>query len=509
MDEDISNKIIIYDQKIIENGNLRRMVSRIIENGDPYNLFCEVEKEYENYLCPEIVDNLIYLLLPIAIRNGFDIISKVQVSETFLHNMNEILIPHLVMGDSRLKSIKVRAPYSDKIYSGNAVATAVTCGIDSTYTIMKYTSDNWKNIKLNQLVITNASVDLWDTIDSDLHGWISEHKSFFQRYENIAKETGLPLIKIFSNYIQHVCKKSKYKIPHLYVHNYITMANILALKKMFRIYYFSSTISYNKFTLNNNATEDTDRHELLSMHVLSTPGFLCFSSGISESRITKTKLLADYPLAQRYLHPCFTKQDANCSNPSCVKCLRALLTFDYYGKLDQMIHVFDISRYRKQRIEYLISLIKNKDHEYFIDLYEIFTKKNPLAIKEAMDKYISENMIHKDQYNDLFQAFTLANQYLVITDIESRFQKLLSKNNINTLCIIGDGTLGRKIVEIIKHHVQIFYWKDEQAKSCDASLNLCIPERYLVDAEHKIAKFNFPFNYTLFSLYDELDKIRT
>ena len=75
------------------------MTTHINENGAPFDLFAEVEEEFKDYLCPELVDGVVYLCLPVAMRYGHDIVSDIPVSEQSLHNINTVLIPSLVMGD--------------------------------------------------------------------------------------------------------------------------------------------------------------------------------------------------------------------------------------------------------------------------------------------------------------------------------------------------------------------------------------------------------------------------
>lgn len=106
----MNKKIEIKQPYVTENGSLYRLNADIYEDGNLYQLFAEVEETYSQYLCTDRSDAFLYLALPVALRKGYDIYCEAPVTEQFLHNINEILIPHLVRGDKRLQPVTVHAP---------------------------------------------------------------------------------------------------------------------------------------------------------------------------------------------------------------------------------------------------------------------------------------------------------------------------------------------------------------------------------------------------------------
>lgn len=191
---------------------------------------------------------------------------------------------------------------------------------------MLYANSVYNSFKLSHLFIANSSIDLRVGSDFDIFKWKSDNQNFIRRSDEFAKLYNLPIVYVFSNYMNYVCNLNS--LIHLYTHNYITLANVLALKKLWSIFLFSSTHPFTMFSLDNNSSHDTAYYELLSNHVISSKDFLCFSGGIKSNRIQKTLALTSNDIAKKLLHPCFTK-DKNCSKDTCSKCLRALLTFDY------------------------------------------------------------------------------------------------------------------------------------------------------------------------------------
>jgi len=81
---------------------------------------------------------------------------------------------------------------------------------------------------------------------------------------------------------------------------------------------------------------------------LSTESLDLVDDGNLYDRSEKTKLIADYPPAMKYLNVCYGHDtlDTNCS--VCPKCARTLLTLDILGRLEDFAGVFDLARYRRE-----------------------------------------------------------------------------------------------------------------------------------------------------------------
>ena len=87
--------------------NLWRLCANINVGGIEEQVFVEVDKAYKDYLVYERADAFVFLALPIAIREGYNIRSEAPVTEMFLHNLSTILLPALIKGDSRVKNIEI------------------------------------------------------------------------------------------------------------------------------------------------------------------------------------------------------------------------------------------------------------------------------------------------------------------------------------------------------------------------------------------------------------------
>lgn len=455
-----------------ENG-LSRLIAKIDVNGEEKTAFVEVENAYKDYLVTERSDAFVFLTVPIAVREGYDIRCEVPISEMLQHNIEEILVPAIVKGDTRAKKIKINVPIEkEAIETKGGVATAVSCGVDSTHTIMQYTQDKYNVLKLTHLFVASVSLDLWDFYSTDdLVSWERKNSLRFKRYYEVSRYTGLPIVKAFTNFVPFITDKATVNptYKHIANHGYITMSTVLSLAKLFGVYIFSGAYDLSEFTMKDNLSNATGHYELLLTSVLNRPGFVCFTGGVSLSRAEKTLDLVEYPLARKTLHPCFRNTVMNCSEPGCSKCIRGLLTLDCYDKLDAMSEVFDIERYRKNHKEYLVELIKFKDEPHYDEIYDIMLKKYPNKMEEAQKAYNkSITPVERETYNTLNKAYNTA--LLMLSDAipKKTVMEWVATNNIKKLYWVGESNLGGKIKEFICNDVEIVTYKNGNVNDCDA-----------------------------------------
>lgn len=464
------NEIRIGRPYITKKGNTAVIQSDIVENGKEMKLFCQVYEEYEQYLCDERSDAFVVITLPLAIRKGYDIICEAPVTEALLHNINTILIPHLVMGDSRLHPIKVIAPVDNSPIGGEAVGTGISLGVDSMYTIMKYTDPGsvYKDMEITHFMIANNSIDLKTHNEDSIYGWEEKNKASIDRYEEAARYFNKPLIKMYSNLYAYLGRF----YYHYTVHTYKTLAHVLLLKKLWRIYYFANSLPFTHFNLKGNSSEDTYTTELLIMHTLNVPDFSVYSSG-SISRIQKTVELADYEPARKWLHPCWNQEKKNCSKFYCNKCLRGLLALDYYDKLDAMSEVFDVDYYRKNHFDYLYRLVEKKDDVLLCDLYKMMHEKYPEEMKKAENKYAAAHAnISRAKYDELAQTYYLVLKLMSTDNIKEKILKLFLDRGIKTLYCSGGTNLEKTVRRIISDKIQCYdKYTSTKIYECDGAFN--------------------------------------
>jgi hypothetical protein len=377
----IFDKSITISRPYVTNsGSTARLNSDILNDGQIKPLWCETSETYQQFLLSERADAFLCVLLPVAMRSGKDIICEAPVTEQFLHNLNEILIPQLCAHDPRLYRTQViAAGDSSLLFSANAVATGMSCGVDSFYTVSLYLSSKFKSMNLTHLYTGNY-----------LYG---NESKVYERAELAAEDLGLPLVQTKTNI-------SSLRLPHLHTHFFKTMFGVLALRKLFRIYYYSSAADFSHFTLKGNATNDTAMIELLLLYAFSCSDFQVVTGGAKTERVEKTAAICSLPTAKKLLNVClFPGNTQNCGK--CGKCMRTLLMLDMLNSLDLFRAVFDIDEYRRARLENFVYLVQKKKSMMLAAVYKHFLRTEPLLMKQAeahFSKAIAEpNLTQLDQ----------------------------------------------------------------------------------------------------------------
>jgi hypothetical protein len=343
----VFDKFITIPQPYITNSqSTSRLNADVLIDGNSITLWCETNKLYRQFLLSERVDAFLCVLLPFAMRSGKDIVCEAPVTEQFLHNLNEILIPQLCTHDSRLYRTQVIAAGDSSILlCGNAVATGMSCGVDSFYTASLYLDSKLKSMNLTHLYTGNY-----------LYG---NDSKIYQRAELAAEDLGLPLVRTSTNISEAL------NLPHLYTHFFKTMFGVLALRKLFRIYYYSTTEDFSYFNLKGNGTNDTAMIELLLLYTFSCSDFQVVTGGVKNERLEKTVAICKLPAAKNnlnfFLYP---EVEKNCGK--CAKCMRTLLMLDMLNSLDLFQTVFDIDEYHRTRLDSFVYLVQEKKFDHVV-----------------------------------------------------------------------------------------------------------------------------------------------
>lgn len=307
-------------------------------------LWFSVDNQYAKYLCTETADAFVCAMLWYAMMTGSDIKSEAPVSEKMLFGINNHLIPALCTKERR--RIKVSAPSSSFVYSlENGVATGMSCGIDSLYTLHQYLHTTPDSMNLTHLTYFNMGAIFHPDSSSKTKYSINEfYKKTDEMSEekmlqalDVAKTVDLPLIYITSN-----LDKDYYRGAYGYTAVYRNCACVLAVQKLIHTYYCSSAGWPDYFDL--SLSEGSEHYETLLCNTLSTESCTFIISDYV-TRIEKTRAISDWSIAHKHLDVCFNFK--NCGH--CAKCYRTLLTLDLLGKVDQFNQVFNIDEYKGNR----------------------------------------------------------------------------------------------------------------------------------------------------------------
>lgn len=313
---------------------------------DDFGCWFAVDEEYECYLCSETADAFISAMLWYAMTTGSDIVSEAPISEQMLFSVNNYLIPALCTDNNGYKRISVKGPAVKNNYdNAYGVGTGMSCGIDSFYTLWKFSDIEPKDRRLTHLTYFNMGAIYHPDSSKKTKYSVEE---FYKKTDEMSEEkignarkvaegAGLPLISVSSNLDSDI-----YRGAYGYTAVYRNCACVLALQKLFKSYYCSSAGWPDYFDL--TLSEGSEHYEALLCQCLSTESCTFVLSDYA-TRIEKTKSLADYNLTWKNLDVCFNFH--NCGQ--CAKCYRTLITLDIMGKVDNFKPVFDVETYKKNR----------------------------------------------------------------------------------------------------------------------------------------------------------------
>ena len=327
--------IYIEHPRVSNNSTHSRLSSVIKIDNTSVEVWFEVKNKYGEYLCHERADAFIVGLLSFAMRNGHDIQSLAPLSEEILYQLESYFIDTLVKGDATLYRTKITAPVdSTSLSSHNAVATGISCGVDSLHAVYKNIQTEYLKHNLTHLCFNNVGS----------HGEGEKAQILYEERkkhaESFCQEYGFEFIESNSNIMDAIPQE------HLLTHTYSSCFAILALQKLYSFYYYASSNIYPRFSVMNNSQKPSCYYELLSLQAFSTKNLKIYSEGATSTRFDKTKEIVKYEPSYKYLNVC-TRKNTNCGH--CEKCIRTLLTLEALNKLDLYSNVFDIEDYNKNK----------------------------------------------------------------------------------------------------------------------------------------------------------------
>jgi hypothetical protein len=327
--------VVIEKVEVRESGRgLTRLVATL--SGDrPGELFFEVEDRFAPYFRAGRADCFVAALLPESAMHGIDIVSRVPVGERLLFQLNTFLCPALatVYG---ARTIKITAPLAaENTAAAGAVGTGITCGVDSLYTVARYSHTSFPRHDLTHLCLFNVGSH---HIGADDPEELEEFRTDLAR--RFCAENGYEFLRIHSNVREFAPRYARY-------FTVLNAAAAMSLPGLFSYYYSSSGCAVSEFHL---TAVDLAHFETFVLDTLSTETLRFYSTGSEVSRLEKARALIEYAPGYGYLNVCNTRR-RNCG--VCVKCLRTLYALDILGALDRYGEVFDLDRYRRHHSRHL------------------------------------------------------------------------------------------------------------------------------------------------------------
>jgi len=355
--------LTIYPPEIVEHEEDTILQAKF-ECGDTNDiLWFSTTKEFGRYLCHERGDAFLVGMLLYAMKRGEDIHVLAPISERLYYTLTKHFVKVIADLFPGFHQIQIIAEIdAGKLENAGGVGTGLSCGIDSFCTVIEHTDESCPpNYTLTHLTFFNVGA-------SGDYGGEHARDLFHQRIEAVrpcADELQLPLVTLDSNISEVLC------MDFVQTHTYRNVAAVLALQKLFKIYYYSSGYSLRQFEFNHS---DSSHYDVYALDMLSTYDTKFHSSGEPYSRVEKTNVVSTHPLSYKYLNVCVAAE-TNCSR--CHKCQRTLVTLDVLGKLDLYDKVFDLNNYRMHRSNYFGRIMGGRKNDpWKKDIYEVIKKDN-------------------------------------------------------------------------------------------------------------------------------------
>lgn len=144
------------------NGKVR-LCSNIEKNGDKSVLYYEVEEEYCQFLNDDRCDAFVVGLINSCMFDGDDIVCDGVLTEQLMFQLNMYYIPLISDLFSDMNGIHITADSTNEpVVNVGAIGTGNSGGVDSTYTMLKYSKEGLKSFKLTHVLFTNISTNDYD-----------------------------------------------------------------------------------------------------------------------------------------------------------------------------------------------------------------------------------------------------------------------------------------------------------------------------------------------------------
>ena len=315
----------------------------------PETLWYEVPAEFADFVSDQSDAALVGLLMP-AMSTGEPIHLEGRVSRRLLENLGEAHQAMLRQVVPSLKPVRITAASvtEERYPNARAVITGYSGGIDSLTTLLRPREAQEPTI--THLAHNNVGG----------HGGGPKAAGIFrtrlERARSAARRLGLPLIGVDSNLHAFAGPETGF----ISTHTFCNVSAILVLQAGVGTYEYSGAHHIRDQQIKNNG--DISRIDSLALHLLSTESTRIRLSGEQYTRLGKLRLIVEHPISRELLDVCLKPRAAsgriNCSQ--CLKCLRAQLSLEILGRLEEFSGVFDLRIYRKMRTLQIAHLMKGQ-----------------------------------------------------------------------------------------------------------------------------------------------------
>lgn len=409
----------------------------------------KVDQKYEQYLTFERSDAFIVALLYYAMIKDKDIEWETPCNRQLIQQLRDYFIPVYDQEMAFMHRIALKGPTTmEALPCEGGVATGLSNGVDSCYTVHKYLNHEFPEYRLTHVFFT---------------GWFITNfpkdyqEDFLAQYLGLlpgcAKELGLEFVYVeFYPDIEFSVGAVNDKVcgcitdAGLGSLKYCSLA--MALQKLVKLYFYSSGFTSSGYSFKS---DDMSHHDIFTLPLISTDRLKFISSGMETSRIDKIDAIKDWEYAQKHLQVCLDYNDTNCGH--CFKCIRTMSDMRAFGKLEQYGKIFPIDDFKShlvQRYAYIMAMARNSHAD------------GQILFAESVDK-LKENRVPIP-----FMSYVLWPAYALIEFLRAKFRTVKWVRKIY-LTLHFDKVLHRHWKWDISHTMNHVLFKTEENAENESS----------------------------------------
>lgn len=329
-----------------------------------------VENQYGQYLTDDRLDAFVVGFLTTAMRLGEDIVCEAPITKRLYYQLTTYLIPAMAANMEIYHAIAIQAPLTDApLPCEKAVATGWTGGVDCMYTLMTHRNASEPSRRLTHLLVANVGT-LESEDNTSTLAFMAE-----KARKGVAAQLGLQVVSVDSN-LQELQQET-----YLAVAAFRLPAAVLALQKLFGVFYNSAGYEFQRFSF---VQENSAYYELVPLSCFETDNLAFYSTGGQTSRMQKLNELASFPLAQKHLHPCIYIKRDNCGK--CGKCVRTMGALYALGKLDAFREAFDVEAFYSNKEDYLANILSKSHSQHYGEVLAVMKQRGMTLSPEVVRK---------------------------------------------------------------------------------------------------------------------------
>ncbi|SDX58361.1 hypothetical protein [Nitrosomonas oligotropha] len=385
----------IFNLKTIkDNYEVKLSVSIESEQLGLKELWFLTTEKYAHGLCCNRLDGFLVGMIFPAMQYGEDIHLEGCVSKKLLFNLNNYVIPLLMVFSPSAKQIKITADeISTERLNCRGVGTGFSGGVDSFCTIYdRYELEKDPDYKINSFLFLNVGSHGSGNTEKERIFARTKYHNRYQYLNTFPNELGLDFIPLDSNLHDF------HPWGHQLTHSLTTVSGVLIMQNLFGKYYFASTgfsylelLKYYEAYLNR----DVAIFDPVLLPLLSTESLELIPDGTPYSRIEKIRHIVNYEPVHRYLNVCVGVQESHENCSVCAKCSRTLMTLDSIGRMNEFANLFDIKKYKKQaELRYVCQQVLLQHKDPFARASIKLAKENGVKLPSCLVCYIFISLIN-------------------------------------------------------------------------------------------------------------------